>query len=155
MWFLPLAVLCPVSTERWCWHFMTPWADSTPSASLLWCLTINIVVIRLSVNVAGLGQNLEVLNVTPGNYWASSVAENNICYKRNLRWNYSDGLDSSRTIWRNAWPLVQLYLCAVVNLFRLVRARGSRFPSGQTCSLFPHPPTSTFRSPLPEYSLLS
>jgi len=55
-------------------------------------------VIRLSVNVAGLGQNLEVLNVTPGNYWASSVAENNICYKRNLRWNYSDGLDSSRTI---------------------------------------------------------
>jgi hypothetical protein len=74
---------------------MTPGADSTPSASLLWCLTTNNVVICASVNVGGLGQNVEVLNVTPGNQWALSFAQNNICYKRNLRWNCSERLSSS------------------------------------------------------------
>jgi hypothetical protein len=48
--------------------------------------------------VVALGQKLEVLNVTPGNHWALSVVENNICYKRNLRWNFSDRLNSSTTI---------------------------------------------------------
>jgi hypothetical protein len=41
-------------------------------------------VIRTSVNVAGIGKNVEVLNDIPGNHWALSVAENNICYKRTL-----------------------------------------------------------------------
>ena len=55
---------------------MTPDADSTPSVSLLLCLTTNSVVICTSVDVGGLGQILESLKVNPGNTWAVSVAQN-------------------------------------------------------------------------------
>ena len=50
----------------------------------------------MSVNVAGLRQNVEILNATPG-YWALSVAENIICYKRS--W---DGI--VQTSWTAAQP---------------------------------------------------
>ena len=76
VWFLLLAVLCRVSIELCRWCLMTPDADSTPSVSLLLCLTTNSVVICTSVDVGGLGQILESLKVNPGKTWAVSVAQN-------------------------------------------------------------------------------
>jgi hypothetical protein len=55
---------------------MTTVADSTPSGSLLWFLTTNNVVVCSSVNLGGLGRNLEDLNVNPVNHWASRFAQN-------------------------------------------------------------------------------